>query len=337
MTKKERLTLKPVVCVTEKEYLKAEEKFKNSSEFDCMPVPPEEDILSKAIIDNQAYSVIPGVENYSDKLYTALPKGGIIARFGVGHDGVDKQKATDAGLIVTNTPGVLDDSVAEHAILLMGSLARNISIHDRDMKDKQWKPAIGKELKDKILLIIGCGAIGRKTAKIASFGFGMNVTGYDVAQLDQDRLKKDYGFNKFAPDINKALAKADFISIHLPSIPKTKHFVDSQFLSETKHHCCIINTARGLVVDEISLYDALKSNKTKAAALDVFETEPYKPIDPDKDLRTLDNVILTPHIGSSTNQACWRMAVSCLKNIKAAWDKKYDQLDILNKDVLAKL
>ena len=128
--------MKPVVCVTE--YFKAEEIFKNSSEFDCLPIVLEEDVLSKAIVSNKAFGVILGVENYLDKLYTALPKGGIIARFGVGHDGVDKQKATDNGLIVTNTPGVLDDSVAEHAILMMGSLARNISGHHRDMKEGQW-------------------------------------------------------------------------------------------------------------------------------------------------------------------------------------------------------
>ncbi|GAH15692.1 unnamed protein product, partial [marine sediment metagenome] len=209
--------------------------------------------------------------------------------------------------------------------------------HDKDMKDKQWEPAIGKELKDKILLILGCGAIGCKTAKIASFGFGMNVTGYDVAQLDHARLKNNYGFKELTSDLNNALAEADFISIHIPSIPATRHFVDSQFLSNIKPDCCIINTARGPVIDETSLYNALKNGKIKAAALDVFETEPYKPTDPDKDLRSLDNVTLTPHIGSSTVAACRRMATSCLKNIRAAYKKKYDQLDILNKDVLAKL
>ncbi len=326
--------MKPIICVTEKEYYKAEEVFKSSSDFDCIPVGLEEDAISKAVIDSKAFGVILGVESYCDKLYTALPKGGIIARFGIGHDGVDKQKATDAGLIATNTPGVLDDSVAEHAIFLMGSLARKIAGHDANMKSKQWQPSLGSELKGKSLLILGCGAIGRKTAKIASFGFGMNVIGYDVAQLDQDQLKKDYGFKEFVSDINKALARTDFISIHLPSIPATRHFVDLQFLSKIKPHCCIINTARGPVVDEISLYDALKNNKIKAAALDVFETEPYEPVDPDKDLRSLVNAILTPHIGSSTVEACQRMALSCLKNIKAAHQKKYEQLDILNKDVL---
>ena len=329
--------MKPVICVTEQEYFKAEDIFKNSSEFKCMPVGPEEDIISKAVVDSKAFGVIIGVESYIDKLYAALPKGGIIARFGVGHDGVDKQKATDADLIATNTPGVLDDSVAEHAILLMGSLARQIASHDANMKSKQWQPSLGLELKSKGLLIVGCGKIGCKVAKIASMGFSMNVVGFDVSILDAKQLKQDWGIERLADDLEEELGKADFVSLHIPAVEETRHFVNSWFLSNMKKTSFLLNTSRGSIIDENALYESLVEENIAGAGLDVFESEPYKPVDPDKDLRLLDNVILTPHVGSSTFEACQSMAASCLNNIKAAYDKKYDELDILNKDVLATL
>jgi len=329
--------MKRVVCITEKEYFKAEGIFKSSCEFECMPVGLEEDAISKAVADNKAFGVILGVENYSDKLYTVLPKGGIIARFGVGHDGVDKQKATEASLIATNTPGVLDDSVAEHAIFLIGSLARQIAGHDANMKSKQWQPSLGFELKGRTLLVIGCGNIGCKVAKIASMGFGMNVVGYDVCKLDAEQLRQDWGMERIADDLNKELGATDFVSLHIPAIEATRHFVNSSFLSNMKRDAFLINTSRGSIVDENALYDSLVKENIAGAGLDVFESEPYKPVDPDKDIRSLDNVLLTPHVGSSTLQACQRMATSCLENVKAAYDKEYDKLDILNKEVLAKL
>jgi lactate dehydrogenase-like 2-hydroxyacid dehydrogenase len=278
-----------------------------------------------------------GVEEYANQLYSSLPKGAIIARFGVGHDGVDKQKATEAGIIVTNTPGVLDDSVAEHAIWLMGTLARSIPSQNSLMKSKNWQPQIGNELKGKTLLIVGCGAIGRKVAKIASFGLGMKVLGYDVADLDTKRMKNDFGIEMLEGQIEEEICKADYISIHLPSIDATRNYVNSRFLSHMKNTAYLINTARGAVLDERALYDTLKSGQIAGAALDVFETEPYKPINSDKDLRTLDNIILTPHIGSSAVEACQRMAKRCLFNIKAAFEKRYDELDIINPQVLEKL
>lgn len=329
--------MKPLIYITEKEYYKAEDIFKSDEEFDCKPVAFDEEILSKTAKDNNAFGVIIGVEPYKDRLYSSLPKGGIIARFGVGHDGVDKQKATENSIIVTNTPGVLDDSVAEHAIMLMGCFARNISRHDKDMKDRQWLPTIGNELRGKTFLILGCGPIGRKAAKIASFGFGMNVIGYDITKLDENQFKTNFGFNKIVSSLDDVLCKADYISIHIPSVPSTRHFINKEFLSKLKPECVIINTARGPLVDEKALYEALKSKNIAGAALDVFENEPFNPINIEKDIRTLDNVILTPHIGSSTVEACKRMAQSCLRNIKAAYEKRYNQMDILNLQVIDRL
>ncbi len=275
-----------------------------------------------------------GVEAFVDGLYKALPKGGVIARFGVGHDGVDKIKATENDLIVTNTPGVLDDSVAEHAIWLVGALARQIAAHDASMKQKNWQPCSGMELKGKTLLLIGCGAIGRKTAKIASFGFGMKVIAYDVVKCDAEMMKTQFGVSAIAGSLDEVLSHADVVSIHMPSIPATRHFVDSGFLYKMKQTACIINTSRGPIIDEIALYDALVKKQIAGAGLDVFETEPYKPVDAAKDLRTLDNIVLTPHVGSSTTDACNRMAHRVLENLKAGLEKRYKDMDILNPAVL---
>ena len=326
-----------VVCITEKEYCKAEKLFRNVSNFKCCPVVFDESSLSKVVTGNNAFAVIIGVEAYNDQLYSSLPKGGIIARFGVGHDGVDKQQATDNGIIVTNTPGVLDDSVAEHAIWLIGALARETTFHDANMKDKRWSPCNGAELKGKTLLVLGCGAIGKKVAKIASFGFGMNVIGYDIASLDAKKIETRFGISRITNNLDDVIGQADFISVHLPSLPDTHHFINKDVLSKMKPEAYLINTARGAVLDEKVLYEALKSKQIAGAALDVFETEPYTSANADKDLRMLDNIVLTPHVGSSTVKACQRMAESCLGNIKAAYEKKYDQLDILNPDVLERL
>jgi len=328
---------KPIVCVTEKEYYKAEEVFCNSRQFEFIPTNLSEDVLEETIKKNKAFGAILGVDPFVDGLYKALPKGGIIARFGVGHEGVDKNKAIENNLIVTNTPGVLDDSVAEHAIGLIYSLARQSAFHDNNMKMKKWEPCSGMELKGKTLLLIGCGAIGCKVAKIASFGFGMNVIGFDVATRDAEKMKTEFGISEMIASLDDAVPNADFISIHIPSIPVTKHFVNKIFLSKMNQNAYLINTARGPVVKEIDLYDALEKKQIAGAALDVFENEPFQPVEPNKDLRTLKNVILTPHVGSSTQEACRRMAHSCVKNIKAAYEKRYNEVDMVNPQVLEKL
>ncbi|MFH1616434.1 MAG: NAD(P)-dependent oxidoreductase [Planctomycetota bacterium] len=326
--------MKPEVCVTEKEYYKAEPIFKGSSEFKCVPVPSQETALAEAITKHRAFAAVIGVDRYNDKLYNVLPRGGIIARFGVGHDGISKANATKGGIIVSNTPGVLDDSVAEHAIWLLGSLARQVASHNTDMKADKWQPKLGLEMRAKILLVLGCGKIGCKVAKIASFGFGMNVIGYDIAQLDAQEMKQKWGILQVFSSLDEAIARADVISLHLPATEATKHFVGKEFLMKMPKHAFLINTARGSIIDEAALYDAVAASRIAGAALDVFENEPYVPVDSEKDLRKLSTVLLTPHIGSSTVEACKRMAHRVLANIKACYERRFRQLDILNPEVI---
>jgi phosphoglycerate dehydrogenase-like enzyme len=313
------------VIVTDLEYNKAERIFQNADRFECIAAPSDEVGLAKSIWDEQAKYVIVGINKYAKDLYEAVPSGGVIARFGVGHDGIDKIQAKAKGIYCTNTPGVLDDSVAECAIGLILTAARHLATCAANNKNGVWKNRVGVELAGKTLAIIGCGNIGCKVAKIAKYGFGMKVNGFDVVK------PKDMSvIGEFYPDFAAAVKNADFVSIHIPDIPSTKDFINADKLKMLKTSAVLLNTARGGVLDENAIYDAVKSGMIAGAALDVFKVEPYAPQNQEKDLRTLDNVIMTPHIGSSTVEACERMAKAALKNIELAVHGKINEMNLLN-------
>jgi len=326
----------PLIAVTALEYDKAAEVFSSADRRGqvCVRVPGGEAELARAIGDHRAGHVIVGVEVYSGPLYDALPGGGVIARFGVGHDGVDKDLATKRGLLCTNTPGALDDSVAELTIGLIVAAARRVPAQVSATRAGAWSPMVGSELRGKTLAIVGCGAIGRRVARIASSGFGMAVVGCEVADVDVEPLKRECGFAGIVKDFAEAVADADFVSLHIPSMPATHHFINIDRLGLLSKRAWLINTARGSIVEETALFSVLSTGGLGGAALDVFENEPYAPATAGKDLRTLDNVIMTPHIGSSTQEACDRMAGRALHNIRLAEEKRFDEMDLLNPAVL---
>jgi phosphoglycerate dehydrogenase-like enzyme len=197
-----------------------------------------------------------------------------------------------------------------------------LAICAADNKNGVWKNRVGVELAGKTLAIIGCGNIGRKVAKIAKLGFGMKVVGYDIVKGPNME-----NFDDFYMDFAEAVKNAGFVTIHIPNIPATQNFINGERLSMMKKSSWLINTARGGVVDEDALFDAVKNNLIAGAALDVLKNEPYIP--QMKDLRTLDNIIMTPHIGSSTIEACERMALSSLKNIEFANNGKIAEMNIV--------
>lgn len=301
--------MKNRVIVTETEYRKAEKVFAGTSDFTCLPVPGAEAELARAVRQNQVQAVVVGVDKYQDALYQALPKGGAIVRFGVGHDSIDKDALRKHGLFCANTPGVLDASVAEHAIALMLSAARNIPAANAAVKTGQWPFFAGSELAGKNLAVIGCGAIGVRVAAIARNGFGMRVFGYDCI----DKELPDT-FAVCSRDWGRVVKDADFVSLHLPVLPETRNLINAETLAAFKSSAWLINTARGALVDEKALAAALKNGRLAGAALDVTSREPYQP--DEFDLRTFDNVIMTPHIASSTTAACNRMALACLENLR---------------------
>lgn len=327
------------IAVTELEFRKAEAIFARAGQesLSCSRVPADEKQLAAAIRSTGARHVIIGVERFAGPMYEALSAGGVIARFGVGHDGVDKSLATAKRLLCTNTPGALDDSVAEHALNLLLAAARHTVVVGAELRLGRWLPQVGGELQGKTLAIIGCGAIGRRVARIASRGLGMRVIGCEVLDVNVQQLQKEFGFTSVVKSYEDAVRDADYISLHIPSVPETRYFLNTLRLAQLPARCWVVNTARGALVDEVALFDALASGKLGGAALDVFEREPYEPAAAGKDLRTLPNVVLTPHVGSSTREACDRMALRALQNIRLAEAGRFAEMDLLNRDVLAKL
>ena len=318
------------VAITDHEYDKALAFFPQASRegIECVRVPADEQALAESIAGCGATDAVVGVNAYTGPLYDALPIGGVIARFGVGHDGIDLNRATARGLLCTNTPGVLDDSVAEHTITLMLNAARRL--HRIARSSDPWPTVVGTELKGKTLAVVGCGGIGRRVARIAASGFSMRVVGCDIADVEVSDLTDRFGFARLTRNFAEAAEQADFVSLHIPATPATHHFIGAQRLAMLAPHAWLINTARGALVDEATLYDALADGRLGGAALDVFEQEPYEPVQPGKDLRRLDNAILTPHVGSSTREACDRMTERVLYNIRLAHENRFEEMDLLN-------
>jgi phosphoglycerate dehydrogenase-like enzyme len=308
-----------VVIVTEPEFYKAERIFTEAPGMRCVPAPETEHQLVEAIRESGAHAAIVGVQPYRDGLYAVLPRGGVLARFGAGHDGIDKVRATRAGILCTNTPGVLDQSVAELTMLLLLAASRHLPALTSSMGGNAWQPRIGGEVHGKALAIIGCGRIGTAVKQIAGAGFGMTVRCASRAD-----------------DFPNAVRDADFVSLHLPASADTHHFLSRERLAMLSPRAWVINTARGSVVDEAALHDALVAGRIAGAALDVFEREPYEPVDPARDLRTLSNVILTPHVGSNTMDANARMASRALRNISLALAGDFAAMDLLNPGVVTR-
>jgi len=323
---------RPKVLVTESEYRKAEVCFLSAAGLECLRAPDVEADLASAIREVHAASVVVGPGTYCGALYEALQAGGVIARFGVGHDGIDKAKATEAGLLCTNTPGVLNQSVAEHTMLLVAAAARRLISTATNLVQHVWDPVIGEELQGKTLAIIGCGAIGRTVARIASLGYGMQVVG--CSRTDVPPPREPEHFHVVMNDFAMAVRHADFVSLHVSASRDNVHFINRDRLACLGKRTWLINTARGSLIDEDALFAALAARRLAGAALDVFAREPYAPMEGSGDLRSLANVILTPHVGSNTVEANGRMAERALQNIVFAEARAFARMDLLNPEVL---
>ena len=322
----------PVVVVTAPEYRRGESVFSSTPGLRCIVAPPAEEALVEAIAGSGARHAVVGSVRYRDRLYSSLPRGSVLARFGVGHDSIDKARATAAGLLCTNTPDVLQQSVAELTMFLIGAGARHLLLVADALRAGSWAPREGIELQGKTLAVIGCGAIGRAVARIASAGFGMRVIGYSRRKPPPSAAGEH--FEQITDDFAGAVADADFVTLHIPGTAENLAFVDAAKLAMLPPRAWLVNTARGAVVDEAALYDALAAGKIAGAALDVFQREPYEPCDARRDLRTLSNVVAIPHIGSNTADANRRMAERALRNILLAEAGNIAAMDLLNPEVL---
>ena len=237
----------------------------------------------------------------------------VIGRAGVGVDNVDVDAATKRGIIVMNTPGGNTISTAEHAFSLMVSTARNIPQADASVKAGKWdrKTFVGVELYNKTLAILGMGRIGTEIARRA-IAFGMRVLAYDP-YLSASRARSLQV--ELIESLDAIIPEADFITMHMPLTAETKYMLNAERLAKTKKGVRIVNCARGGLIDEAALVEALKSKQVAAAALDVFETEP---LPADSPLRGLPNLILTPHLGASTAEAQEGVGIEVAEQIRAA-------------------
>lgn len=254
-------------------------------------------------------------DTISDEVFDAVPTAKIFANYAVGFDNIDLDAAATRGVVVTNTPGVLTDAVAEHTFALLMALARRIPESDvftRAGKYEGWGPLmfLGASLKGKTLGILGAGRIGSRVLEIAVKGYGMKALYYDIKKSEE--LEKETGA-EFRETPESLVSDSDFVSVHVPLLDSTKHLVDKHLLSTMKKTAYLINTSRGPVVDEVALVGALQMGVIRGAALDVFENEPALA----QGLTALPNVILTPHTASATTEAREEMARIAAENIIA--------------------
>ncbi len=260
----------------------------------------------------------------TDKIDTKImdsigPQLKIIANYAVGFDNIDLKAAKERNIMVVNTPGVLTEAVAEHAVALLFAIVRRIVEADgftRAGKYRGWNPLLflGTDIAEKTLGILGLGRIGGEVTKRMSQGFGLKIIYYDVFR--NKKAEKELGI-KYVP-FKKLLRTSDFITIHVPLLPQTHHFIGTKELKMMKKTAYLINTSRGAVIDEKALVKALKNKWIRGAALDVFEFEPK--LTPG--LAKLDNIVLTPHIASATKDTRDKMAVMAAKNIIAGLSGK---------------
>ena len=236
----------------------------------------------------------------------------IVSNYGVGFDNIDVKSANRREIIVTNTPGVANESVAEHNMMLVLACAKQIIEADKYVrfgKYTKWDPGlfVAPQVWGKTIGIVGLGKIGTFVGQIAKHGFRMNVIYYDLVRSEDFELLCEA---KYA-NLDTLLMESDFITIHCPLNDKTHHLINKEAFSKMKSSAILINTARGSVVDEDALIDVLKNRRIAGAGLDVFEHEPN--INPE--LFTLSNVILTPHIASATVETRVAMSRIAAQNI----------------------
>jgi glyoxylate reductase len=274
---------------------------------------PSRDELIAACRDKDALVCLL-TEKIDAAVLAAIPSVKIVANVAVGFDNLDVPAATAAGVVMSNTPGVLDETTADLAFALLMCAGRRLGEAERLMRSGTWTgwgimQLMGQDINHATLGIVGFGRIGRALARRAA-GFAMSVQYTDAVPAPADVAA---GLNARFVDMDELLKTSDFVSLHVPLLPSTHHLIDAKAFAKMKKTAVLINTSRGPVVEEAALAAALRDGTIAAAGLDVYEHEPN--ISPE--LAALENVVLLPHIGSASVATRGKMAEIAARNVIA--------------------
>ncbi len=296
------------------------------------PGPPSNEELLQNVPDCDGILSMLSDQISANVIDAAGPNLRVISNYAVGFNNIDVDYATQKSIIVGHTPDVLTDSTADLAWTLIMATARRLVEADHITRTEQWptwEPTfmLGAEVHHKTLGIIGLGRIGLAVARRA-LGFNMRVLYFSRTRKpeSEERLGIEH------KSLNDLLSESDFISLHVPLTPKTEGMIGSDQLKLMKSTAILINTARGRIIDETALVQALKQSQLGGAGLDVYEKEPTQ----NKELFKLPNVVLTPHIGSATIETRTNMANMAVNNLIHALTKEYSKVRIVNPVVLNK-
>ncbi len=274
-------------------------------------VDEDRDSPLEEIIGGYDAIVIRSASKLTAELIERADRLKVIGRAGVGVDNVDVEAATRRGIVVANAPESNVVSAAEHTIGLLVALSRNIAQAHAALKQGRWERSkwAGVELADKTLGVLGFGRIGQQVARRAQ-GLGMRVVAYDPF-VSEERFR-ELGAER-VETVDEVLAASDFLTLHLPLTPETRGSIDAAAFSKMRDGVRLVNAARGELVDEAALVDALRSGKVAGAAVDVYAQEPYS-----GPLLELDQVVVTPHLAASTAEAQDRAGIIVAEQVAAA-------------------
>ena len=317
------MTEKFKVLVTRKWPKRVEEKL--LSTFDATLNVADQPLSEQELIEGmKTYdALLPTVTDPITSKIISTPdkKVKIIGNFGVGFNNIDIDSAKDNNIVVTNTPEVLTDCTADIAMLLMLGVARRGSEGEFHVRKKEWtgwRPThmMGTKVTGKTLGLIGMGRIAQAMAHKSHFGFNMKIIFFDP-YFDNVEIIKKFEATKLG-SIDEVLSQADFVSLHCPSTKETRGLINKETISKMKKSAYLINTARGDIVNEGELVEALKEERIMGAGLDVYEKEPSV----EQDLINLKNVFLLPHLGSATNETREAMGMRVFENLMAFFNNQ---------------
>jgi glyoxylate reductase len=276
-------------------------------------LPPPRDTLLEKVRDVEGLVSLL-TDKVDAELMNRAPNLKVVSNYAVGFDNIDVAEATNRGIIVGNTPGVLTDTTADFAFTLMMAAARRVAEADRTVRAGKWKTwgpmlLLGQDIHGATLGILGLGRIGQAVARRAK-GFDMKLLYHDVVRQKQSEEELGIQFVEF----DRLLAESDFITIHINLTAENYHLMGAKQFDKMKKTSILVNTARGPIVDNMALYEALRDWKIAYAALDVTEPEPLPAEHP---LLTLDNVIVVPHIASASVATRTKMALMAADNLIA--------------------